>query len=123
MFSTGGEGDREQEPGEGEVSILVPLWGGRDCPFAWVRRYQKPFCSAKSIDMCLRFWHADGHLIACLFAGGRSTLQPVLLGEGVAWLSVAGFGSRRESKLLCDTNVVFLSCAWGPAGESKPRPK
>lgn len=69
MFSTGGEGDREQEPGEGEVSILVPFWGGRDCPFICVRMYQMPFSSARSINVCLGFWHTDGHLTACLFAG------------------------------------------------------
>lgn len=44
VFSTGGEGDGEKEPGEGEVSILVPLRGGRDCPFTCVRRYQAPIC-------------------------------------------------------------------------------
>uniref|UniRef100_A0A663ENU9 Troponin T2, cardiac type n=2 Tax=Accipitrinae TaxID=8955 RepID=A0A663ENU9_AQUCH len=42
--------------------------------------------------------------------------------RGVAQFSIVGFVSRCGSKCLCDTNV-FLSCSWGPAGESKPKPK
>lgn len=70
MFSTGGEGDGEKEPGEGEVSVLVLLWGGRDYPFTCVRRYQAPICSTRSMKMSLGFCHTDGHPTGWLFAGG-----------------------------------------------------
>lgn len=56
--STGGEGDREQEPGEGEASIPVPLWGRRRCPFT---------VHTWSISARLRCWHTDGHLTALLW--------------------------------------------------------
>lgn len=52
-----------------------------------------------------------------------SMIHRAAWGSGVAQLSVVGFGSRCESKCISDTNIVFVSCSWGPAGESKPKPK
>lgn len=49
MFSTGGEGDREQEPGEGEVSpsFLLPEWG---LPGAALLSQQHQLCLGHNVS-------------------------------------------------------------------------
>uniref|UniRef100_A0A8B9IEZ4 Troponin T2, cardiac type n=2 Tax=Galloanserae TaxID=1549675 RepID=A0A8B9IEZ4_ANSCY len=114
VCSAGGEGDRDQEPGEGEVSPRGLLWGGGHHPWA-VQGGSK--CSVGSIGVCGILAHRwTPHHVPLLeenLPGREGGLGSVL------W----GFGSRCESKCLRATNTVFLSCSWGPTGESKPKPK
>lgn len=49
VCSAGGEGDREQEPGEGEASPRDPLWGGGH--HAWAVQGGSK-CSVGSIGVC-----------------------------------------------------------------------